>query len=123
MLGINGAGKTTTIEVFWINLNYSFINYKILKISKILTGEQHATSGSTYINGYNIETDRLKAIKSLGFCPQFEYLPEFLTVEESLELFANLRGLETHKIRNVVNEFMNAFKLNEFKNKLVQTLR
>lgn len=103
LLGLNGAGKTTTIE--------------------ILTGEQKATSGYAYVNGFDIDSDKLKAIRSLGFCPQFEYLPEFLTVNQALTLFANLRGIKHSEIKKIVEEFIYAFKLTEFKNKLVQNLR
>ncbi len=63
-MGLNGAGKTTTF--------------------KILTGEIKATSGKSYINGYDIKTDRSKALRNLGFCPQFDCLPEYLTVKHTL---------------------------------------
>ncbi len=103
LLGLNGAGKTTTIE--------------------ILTGQKRPSDGTACLNGYDISTDRMNAIKSLGFCPQFDYLPEFLTVKQSLELFLNLRGIKGNVANKVLKEFMNAFKLDEFKNKLVQNLR
>nr|QUF59432.1 ATP-binding cassette transporter Abca3-like4 [Brachionus angularis] len=102
LLGLNGAGKTTTIE--------------------ILTGELQATSGVAFLNGFNVKTERLNAIKSLGFCPQFDYLPEFLTVKQTLELFANLRGIRPFLIESVIQEYLNTFKLNEFKDRLVQKL-
>jgi ABC-type multidrug transport system ATPase subunit len=100
---LNGAGKTTTIE--------------------ILTGQKRSSDGKAYLNGYDINSDRMDAIKSLGFCPQFDYLPEFLTVKQSLQLFLNLRGVKGNAAKMVLKEFMNAFKLNEFENKLVQNLR
>jgi ABC-type multidrug transport system ATPase subunit len=45
---LNGAGKTTTF--------------------KILTGELDATSGKAFINGYNINHQKFKARRNLGFC-------------------------------------------------------
>ncbi len=51
LLGLNGAGKTTTLQ--------------------ILTGQVNSTRGEAYVNGFNIETDRLKATREFGFCPQF----------------------------------------------------
>lgn len=102
-VGLNGAGKTTTF--------------------KILTGEINATHGNAYINGYEINKNRFSARRNLGFCPQFDYLPEFLTVEQALKLFARLRGLDSSIIENVVNDMIKVFKLNEFTNKLVQDLR
>ena len=101
--GLNGAGKTTTF--------------------KILTGEIHATSGNAFINGFDINKDRFSARRNLGFCPQYDYLPEFLTVHQTLILFSRLRGLEPKLLLQTVKEMINIFKLNEFSNKFVQNLR
>ena len=90
---------------------------------KILTGEINATSGTAYINGFNINQSPFSARRNLGFCPQYDSLPEFLTVQQTLELFAGLRGLEGNLIAATVSEMINIFKLNEFSNKLVQNLR
>ena len=102
-IGLNGAGKTTTF--------------------KILTGEINATSGNAYINGFDINKDRFNARRNLGFCPQYDYLPEYLTVEQSLFLFSRLRGIEGNQIKGIVSDMIKVFKLNEFSNKLVQDLR
>ena len=101
-MGLNGAGKTTTF--------------------KILTGEIKASSGCAFINGYNVETERYKALHNLGFCPQFDSLPEYLTVEHAFNLFAGLRGLEAKSMKSVLDELIAVFKLDEYRNKLVQDL-
>lgn len=103
LLGLNGAGKTTTIQV--------------------LTGQIESSSGAAFVNGFNINAERLEAIRSLGYCPQFDFLPEYLTVRESLELYACLRGLKRNVIKDIIDDFISAFKLNEFQTKLVQNLR
>ena len=103
LLGVNGSGKTTTIE--------------------ILLGIQYPTSGNVFINGNNIETNKTEALKCVGYCPQFDYLPEFLTVEQSIELFVNLRGIKKEKVKKVIDDFLYSFKLVRFKNTLVQNLR
>ena len=90
---------------------------------KILTGEIDATSGNGFINGFDINKQRSSARRSLGFCPQYDYLPEYLTVEQSLKLFANLRGLESEFVSSTVNDMIKVFKLEEFRDKLVQDLR
>ena len=100
---MNGAGKTTTF--------------------KMLTGEIGATSGQAFINNFDIVAEKSKARRSLGFCPQFDYLPEYLTVEETFQLFADLRGLDTNEIKYILNDLLQVFKLHEFSNKFVQNLR
>ncbi|PSN44306.1 ATP-binding cassette sub-family A member 3 [Blattella germanica] len=68
LLGHNGAGKTTTMS--------------------ILTGLFSATSGSVYIDGYDIHTQLEKVRESLGLCPQHNLLFTELTVMEHLIFFA-----------------------------------
>ena len=120
------------IRVKWSRKNVSILKVNNRKINfvhflrttfKILTGEIDATSGNAVINGFDINKSRFNAIRNLGFCPQYDYLPEYLTVKQTLKLFSNLRGLEDYLISTIVNEMINVFKLNEFSNKLVQNLR
>lgn len=37
----------------------------------------------------------------IGFCPQFDALLEYLTVQEHLELYARIKGVSDHKIDDV----------------------
>ena len=91
---------------------------------KILTDEEKATRGFPFVNGVNVSKNLLKRNLSLGFCPQFEYLPEHMTVQEVLYLFANLRGVHPYSKRElIVNEFIDIFKLTEFRHRLSQNLR
>jgi ATP-binding cassette subfamily A (ABC1) protein 3 len=101
-LGSNGAGKTTTF--------------------KILTGEIAPSMGKTYVNGFDLHKNMMKARRSLAFCPQFDYLVDFLTVRDTLLLFCGLRGLKRNTIKGVVKSMMEIFKLEEFEHKLVQKL-
>lgn len=101
-LGSNGAGKTTTF--------------------KILTGEIKPSQGNAYVNGYNITTKMQKARRNMAFCPQFDLLPEYLTVRDTLKLFARIRGLKVRTINTVVNSLMEIFKITEFQDKFVQNL-
>lgn len=102
LLGLNGAGKSTTF--------------------KILTGELDASSGSAFINGCDIKQQQFAARQNLSFCPQFDYLPEYLTVQETFQLFAGLRAIEKTASKKCLTELLTVFKLNEFSDKFVQKL-
>jgi ABC-2 type transport system ATP-binding protein len=67
LLGVNGAGKTT--------------------LSSILATLHPPTSGDILYNGVSIYHDLDTYRMHLGFCPQYQNLDQFLTVEENL-LFA-----------------------------------
>jgi ABC-type multidrug transport system ATPase subunit len=67
-LGRNGAGKSTT----W----------------SILTGLIPPSSGTAYIDGYDILTDIKVVRKRLGFAPQHNILFDRLTVKEHLQFFS-----------------------------------
>eukprot|EP00796_Vickermania_ingenoplastis_P002485 gene2486-biopygen2004 len=71
-LGTNGAGKTTTIS--------------------ILCQEFFPTSGHAKICGYDIVEESSKALRCVGYCPQFDATLELLTVEEHLYLYAGGAG-------------------------------
>lgn len=97
--GLNGAGKTT--------------------IFKLITGEIEPSSGEIIINGQNSESKNSR--KSLGYCPQSPSLPEYLTVKETLDLFAKLRGIQEYSI--LTTNLISLFQLSRFENCLVQKLR
>ena len=61
--------------------------------------------------------------EELGYCPQFDFLPEYLTVKETLRLYGELRGIVPGEAKSVTFEMLEIFHLNEFKNVLVQNLR
>lgn len=70
ILGANGAGKTTTF--------------------RMLVRDTEPTRGEILINGRDIvgKAQNSKDDVEIGFCPQFDWLMEDLTVMESLMLFA-----------------------------------
>lgn len=100
LLGLNGAGKTSTF--------------------KMITGESEPNVGDVLINGYSIRARQFLARKNLGYCPQFDKLPEYLTVNETLTLFSKLRG--SYSTEKIVDDMLNVFQLTEFENSLVQNL-
>jgi ATP-binding cassette subfamily A (ABC1) protein 3 len=89
----------------------------------MLIGEMGPTDGEIIINGINMQKDFNKARRHLGYCPQFSYLPEFLIVEECLELFADLKGVYSSIKFIIVEDLIRLFRLDEFRKKIVKHLR
>ena len=105
LLGVNGAGKTTTLG--------------------ILTGETTATSGESFVAGYNVgdggEGLKLERQK-IGFCPQADPLLELMTCRETLRMFAKLRGIEGGEIEGMIEKLMMALGLGLHKDKVAGAL-
>ncbi|KAK5979601.1 ABC transporter domain-containing protein, partial [Trichostrongylus colubriformis] len=74
LLGHNGAGKSTTFSM--------------------LTGVTSPSSGTAYIDDYDIRTSLPQVRKQTGLCPQYNILFNSLTVMEHLEFFCKLKGRE-----------------------------
>lgn len=126
LLGINGAGKTTTF--------------------KMLTGDIDVSSGDAYLDGFSIRSN-LKAVRSrlssispgsrhilyklfqmqvqrrLGYCPQFDATIDEMTGRETLQMFANLRGVPERSIDAVVEELIDNLLLRDHIDKQVKELR
>ncbi|KAI9591444.1 hypothetical protein BDF19DRAFT_455033 [Syncephalis fuscata] len=84
LLGHNGAGKTTTISM--------------------MTGGLQPDSGEVLVDGYalpsatmarsDVNLSALSIVQSmLGICPQHDVLFEHLTATETLQLFADIKGV------------------------------
>eukprot|EP00474_Spongospora_subterranea_P010352 CRZ10810.1 hypothetical protein [Spongospora subterranea] len=73
LLGHNGAGKTSILEC--------------------LMGMQSFTSGQAFVNGIDIDVDPIGACQGVGICPQFDGSFMSLTVEQNLQIFCRLKGL------------------------------
>jgi ATP-binding cassette, subfamily A (ABC1), member 3 len=96
-LGINGAGKTTTLS--------------------ILSGEFPPTSGTAYIDGFNISHDQSNIRRKIGYCPQFDALLELLTVREHLELYGRIKGMKGDGLQRVVQGKLEQMDLLDFEHK------
>ncbi|XDV17666.1 hypothetical protein PO909_023496 [Leuciscus waleckii] len=86
-LGHNGAGKTTTMS--------------------ILTGLFAPTSGTAYINGYDIRTDMDTIRTHLGMCPQHNVLFNDMTVEEHIYFYARLKGRSSKEVKKEIDQMIN----------------
>lgn len=74
LLGHNGAGKTTTVNV--------------------LTTLLAPTSGSAFVNGFNVVTQAQEVRQSIGYLPENVQFYDHLTVRENLRFFGKLSGLK-----------------------------
>jgi ABC-2 type transport system ATP-binding protein len=81
LLGPNGAGKTTTF--------------------KLVLGFLRPTSGEILFNGSPITPASREVI---GFLPEHPYFYEYLTVQETLSLFASLYGIPRSARRGRIDE-------------------
>ncbi|CAJ0597120.1 unnamed protein product [Cylicocyclus nassatus] len=72
LLGVNGAGKTSTFQM--------------------LTGENGISDGDAFVNGWSVKTHWREAGANIGYCPQFDAILEEMTGEETLYMFARIRG-------------------------------
>jgi ABC-type multidrug transport system ATPase subunit len=80
-----------------------------------------ASRGTAFINGFEINKNRINARKNLGLCPQNNHLAEYLSVFQTLKLFSRLRGLEYDSLQ--IKEIIQIFKLEEHSKKLIKHLR
>ncbi|CAF1240137.1 unnamed protein product [Adineta steineri] len=100
LLGANGAGKTTTF--------------------RMLVNDIKPTSGNLIINGKNI--NQMTRDLEIGFCPQFDWLVNDLSVFETLILFARLKGVNGAEISEMCQNIMNIFGLEMYEKRAVQKL-
>ncbi|CAF0914028.1 unnamed protein product [Rotaria sp. Silwood1] len=100
LLGANGAGKTTTF--------------------RMLINDLKPTSGEIIINGKDI--NKMQRDLEIGFCPQFDWLINNLTVIETLYLFARLKGLKWSEISQICDDMIKLFGLEAYETRKIQNL-
>lgn len=82
-LGPNGAGKSTTI--------------------KMMLGLVTPSEGTTYINGYDVNTEREEAIKYVGAMVEAPSFYGYMTGFKNLKLYANLLDKDDKRINEVLD--------------------
>jgi len=82
-LGSNGSGKSTTI--------------------RMLIGILEPTAGFAVVSGYNILKDAEKVKRSIGYMSQRFSLYEDLTVEENLDFYGGIYGMEDLDIKKRIS--------------------
>ena len=98
LLGLNGAGKTTTF--------------------KCITQEISPTNGTIYINGIDTYNNFETISKLIGYCPQYEAIFNYLTVEENLKFYARMKGVKIKYLDQLVKAMISEMALEEYSNKI-----
>lgn len=94
LLGPNGAGKTTTFNM--------------------IRGEENPSSGGIHVTGIPVSSNRAQARQHLGVCPQFDAMDK-LSVTETLQFYAMLRGLSKEDRDHNVEHIIGATGLDRFR--------
>ena len=92
LLGPNGCGKTTTIAM--------------------MLGLLKPTYGNVFINGKNIENNRIALLHKMNFISPYIELPKKLTVNENLIVYGKLYGVK--KIKERIKYLTEKLRLEDF---------
>lgn len=101
-LGANGAGKTTAM--------------------RMLIGLSKPTAGKASVAGFDVYQQTEKIKKSIGYMSQKFSLYEDLSVQENIDLFGGIYGLQKNILKQKSQQLLSNLKLEDDKNKLVQSL-
>ena len=70
-----------------------------------------------------MSTVYLQIWRGMGYCPQSDAMFDYLTVEQTLQLFAKLKGISGEQSEIAVNTLMKTLLIEEYKNKPYKQLR
>ncbi len=101
-VGPNGAGKTSTI--------------------KALAGVLEPTQGKIVLNGFDLETEREKALTHIGYMPDFSPVYDNLKVWEYLDVFAAAYGVDSGERPALVEKWLDKSDLRVKKDALIKGL-
>uniref|UniRef100_A0A914CP13 ABC transporter domain-containing protein n=1 Tax=Acrobeloides nanus TaxID=290746 RepID=A0A914CP13_9BILA len=101
LLGVNGAGKTSTFQM--------------------LTGENEVSDGDALVGGYSVRTNWREAGALTGYCPQYDAIIKEMSGEETLYMFARIRGIHEADIPQVVGSIIDAIGIGIYAKRQIKT--
>jgi ABC-2 type transport system ATP-binding protein len=93
LLGPNGAGKSTLI--------------------KVLSCQMRPTTGSAFISGLDIVSDKKDVLSIIGVVPQENSFYNELTISENLMYFGSLYGVSSLEIKKRSHQILKMLQLDE----------
>lgn len=101
-LGPNGAGKSTTMN--------------------IITGYLAASSGTVFIDGFDVLKEPEEAKKHIGYLPELPPLYMDMTVQEYMNFVAELKKVPKKERKEQIAEIMAKTGIQDMKNRLIKNL-
>ena len=101
-VGPNGAGKTTTLKI----------------IATLLK----QTSGNIYIDDIEVSTNVKEVRSIIGYMPDFFGVYDNLKVDEYLEFYSDLAGIQYREAKSIISDLLDLVELNSKKNEYVDSL-
>ena len=81
------------------------------------------SEGEIFTHGLNQKYQLAEIYKMIGYCPQFDALLSGLTCQETLEIFAMVRGIPAKDVRNYVENCARNLDFIQHIDKKVKQLR
>ena len=101
-LGANGAGKTTAM--------------------RMLSGLLTPTAGEASVAGFDVATQAELVKQNIGYMSQKFSLYEDLTIQENIDFYGGIYGLNRQEIKDRSNGIVSKFQLESVIHKLVKTI-
>lgn len=102
LAGPDGAGKTTLI--------------------RLIAGLLLPTAGEIFIQGYDTRVDSYQISELISYMPQRFGLYEDLTVQQNLDLYMDLKGVEKNERQNVLSQLLQFTQLSPFTGRFARDL-
>ncbi|MGE8206719.1 ATP-binding cassette domain-containing protein [Heyndrickxia sp. NPDC080065] len=101
-VGQNGAGKSTTFSI----------------LATLLA----PTSGTAYVNGFNISIEPKQVRKQIGYMPDFFGVYDHLKAEEYLDFYGSSYGIEANKRKQLIPQLLELVNLSHKRDSYVDVL-